>query len=34
MDAVGSDNAKIADKIVYKSVHSIISWSRLGIPST
>ncbi len=34
IDAVGGDDAEMADEVVYESVRSITSWSRLGIQST
>ncbi len=34
MDAVGSDDVEIADKVVYESVHSTTFRSRSGIQST
>ncbi len=34
MDVVGSDNAEMADKVVYESVRNTTSRSRLGIQST
>lgn len=33
IDVIGGDNAKIADKVIYKSIYNIISWSRSGIQS-
>ncbi len=34
IDMVGSDNTKMVDKVVYKSVHNITSRSRSGIQLT
>ncbi len=34
MDAVGRDNAEMADKVVHENIHSTTSRSRSGIQST
>ena len=34
IDAVGDNNAGMADKVVHESVCSTTFWSRLGIQST
>ncbi len=34
MDAVGSDDTEMADKVIHENMHSITSQSRSGIQST